>query len=40
MFEDEIGEALIDVTLFSQQELALLLEALVGVAQNKIQVEA
>ena len=40
VFEDDIGEALIDVTLFSQQELALLLEALVGVAKNKIQVEA
>ena len=40
VFEDEIGDALMDFSLFSQQDLALLLEALTGSAQNKIEVEA
>ena len=40
VFEDEIGDALMDFSLFSQQELALLLQRLTGSAQNKIQVEA
>ena len=40
VFNDEIGDALMDFSLFSQQDLALLLEALTGSAQNKIEVEA
>ena len=40
VFEDEIGDALMDFSLFSQQELALLLQRLTGSAQNKIEVEA
>lgn len=40
VFEDEIGDALMDFSLFSQQDLACLLQALTGSAQNKIEVEA
>jgi len=40
VFEDQIGDALMDFSLFSQQDLALLLQRLTGSAQNKIQVEA
>lgn len=40
VFEDEIGDALMDFSLFSQQDLACLLQALTGSAKNKIEVEA
>ncbi len=40
VFNDEIGDALMDFSLFSQQDLALLLQRLTGSAQNKIEVEA
>ena len=40
VFEDEIGDALMDFSHFSQQDFALLIQALTGSAQNKIEVEA
>ena len=40
VFNDEIGDALMDFSLFSQQDLALLLQRLTCSAQNKIEVEA
>jgi hypothetical protein len=40
VFEDEIGDALMDFSHFSQQDFACLIQALTGSAQNKIEVEA
>jgi len=40
VFEDEIGDALMDFSHFSQQDFACLIQALTGSAHNKIEVEA